>query len=519
MQTGEGKTVTALLPAISYALSGRPVHVVTVNEYLARRDAEQLRPVYESLGLTVGIVESGQSHDMRRRAYSADVTYCTNKDLVFDYLRDRTAMRSAAAGQKSHLLLRGLSFALVDEADSVLIDEAQTPLILAGERPSEGQLPVFRAALELASTLIPGRHFRIVGARRQIELESNGRSVLDGMAYRFEGAWRSPDAREELLCQALSAVHLYQKDRHYIVLDGKVQIVDEYTGRVMPDRSWQYGLHQMIETKEGLTPTNQRDTLAQITYQRFFRRYVRLAGMSGTLREVDGEMLAVYGLRTTSVPTHAPSRRRCIGTTILPTVDQKWQEVALAARREAEAGRAVLIGTRSVAASEAISGILGANGVDHVVLNARQDKAEADAIGNAGLPGRITVATNMAGRGTDIHLSAEVTTRGGLHVILTEYHESARIDRQLIGRAGRQGDPGTFEIIASLDDEIFARFAPLATQVARGLYPFVPSPVVVLAPRYLAQSAAERKGRRTRREIVRNDQELDRSFFFSNQLQ
>lgn len=524
MQTGEGKTITALLPAVAYALSGRPVHVVTVNDYLARRDGERLRPVYEALGLSVGIVQSGQSVASRRDAYAADVTYCTNKDLVFDYLRDRLALRqtpSEAPGSDSRgkasaeRLLRGLSFAIVDEADSVLIDEAQTPLIIAGERPSDGSSASFATALDVASTLVEGRHFRISAAGRQIELEDRGRELLATVADRFEGVWRSPSASEELARHALSALHLYHRDRHYIVTNDKVQIVDEFTGRVMADRTWQYGLHQMIETKEGLVPSGQHDTLAQITYQRFFRRYVRLAGMSGTVREAAGELLAVYGLRLHVVPTHRPSRRRNLGTKISRTANEKWLEVALAAERETAVGRAVLIGTRSVAASEAVSAILTARGTSHVVLNARQDKAEAEAIGSAGAPGRITVATNMAGRGTDIHLSPEVAARGGLHVILTEFHESGRIDRQLIGRAGRQGDPGSFETIASLDDELFVRFAPVTTHVMAAGSRILPAVVAAFAPRTLAQAQAERRGRRVRRQVVRRDQDLDRSFFFS----
>lgn len=515
MQTGEGKTITALLPAVAYALTGRPVHVVTVNQYLAQRDAELTRPVFEALGLTVGTVLVDQSGEERRAAYAADVTYCTNKDLVFDYLRDRLNHRAASTTRPSQQLLRGLTFAIVDEADSILIDEAQTPLIIAAERPSPGMDQTFARVLDVVSHMHVGHHFRIVADGRRIELEVAARQILAGVSSCFEGPLRSPRALEELACQALSALHLFHRDRHYIVVDDKVQIVDEYTGRLMQDRTWQFGLHQMIEAKEGLLTSGQRETLAQITYQRFFRRYVRLAGMSGTLREVATELRAVYGLTTTIVPTHRPTRRRRTGRRMFRTSREKWEAVARAAEREALAGRAVLIGTRSVAASEAASQRLSEIGLAHVVLNARQDQAEAEAIRIAGTPGRVTVATNMAGRGTDIHLSADVAKRGGLHVILTEYHESERIDRQLVGRAGRQGDEGTFEEIVSLDDEIFMCFAPKASNLAAAASRLLPIRLVAEWPRIVAQSTAEAKGCRVRRQIVKSDQNSNRSLFFA----
>jgi len=515
MRTGEGKTITALLPAATYALSGRPVHVVTVNEYLASRDAEQLRPVYEALGLTVGVVESNQSSELRRRAYEADVTYCTNKDLVFDYLRDRLASRDRQAQQRHRMLLRGLAFAVVDEADSVLIDEAQTPLILAEERPASSEDAPYAAALTYAQALREGRDFHIRRPGNQIELTDAGQRRLSDGTCLFQGSWRAPAARAELITNALGALHLYQKDRHYIVSDGKVQIVDEFTGRVMADRTWQLGLHQLIETKEGLQPGGQRNTLAQITYQRFFRRYLRLAGMSGTVREVAGEIGVVYGPIVQKVPTHQKNRCRNMGLSMTSSMSAKWLAVADAAERVASTGRPVLVGTRSVAASEAIATLLAKRTTPHVVLNARQDKFEAEAIAQAGQAGRITVATNMAGRGTDIHLAKGVAGRGGLHVILTEYHESARIDRQLIGRAGRQGDPGSYQVIASFDDEIFGRFAPSATRLARIVHAVIPARFIALTLRYLAQSTAERAGRRLRRRIVQRDQQLDQTLLFS----
>jgi preprotein translocase subunit SecA len=285
----------------------------------------------------------------------------------------------------------------------------------------------------------------------------------------------------------------------------------------MPDRSWERGLHQLIEIKEGCEMSRHRESLAQITYQRYFRRYMRLSGMTGTAREVAGELCAVYGVRTHRIPTNRPSRRTSLGATFFRSAEDKWHAVVTAAERQAAAGRPVLIGTRSVAASEIVSSLLQERGSEHVVLNARQDHAEAEAVAAAGQAARITVATNMAGRGTDIVLGDGIAERGGLHVILTEFHESARIDRQLVGRAGRQGDPGSFEAIASLEDELFTRFAPRMTRsLATRFGQRIPARLGLVLRR-LAQAAAERYNGRIRRQVVRRDQELDRAFAFAGQ--
>lgn len=527
MATGEGKTLVTLLPAIAAGLAGVPVHVVTVNDYLARRDAEQLRPVYEALGLSVGLVQAGQPREERCAAYACDITYCTNKELVFDYLRDRIEYRkwTGAAGAeagltgswKRNMLLRGLHFCIVDEADSVLVDEARTPLIISAERDSNVSRARYTAAIEIARSMSEGEHYSIALEGRQVSLTPKGETAIAERLDSFEGVWRSKRAREELVTQAVTALELFHLDKHYIVADGKVQIVDEYTGRVMADRSWERGLHQLIELKEGCELSNERDSLAQITYQRFFRRYMVLSGMTGTAREVAGEMRAIYGLRTTRIPTNKPIQRRDLGVKLLATAAEKWEVVASAAQGVAAEGRPVLIGTRSVAASERIARLLDARGVPHVVLNARQDQAEAATVAQAGQTSRITVATNMAGRGTDILLGPGVGALGGLHVILTEFHESARIDRQLIGRAGRQGDPGSFEAITSLEDEIFVQFAPAATRLVASRKRADVHPRVSMLLARLAHRAAERYNSRIRRQIVSRDQELDKAFAFAGQ--
>jgi preprotein translocase subunit SecA len=534
MQTGEGKTLTAILPAVAAALMGRFVHIVTVNDYLARRDAELLRPVYDSLGLTVGLVEHDQNHEARRRAYACDITYCTNKELVFDYLRDRLALgarRSSArllidglfgttsAERSRHTMLRGLDFAIVDEADSVLIDEARTPLILSGtQEDADNDAGSYGVALDLARNLERGEHFHAAADERVIRLTERGERRLAELASSLGGLWSIRRAREELVQQALSALYLFRRDTQYIVSDGKVQIVDEYTGRVMPDRSWQHGLHQLIEAKEDCSITKRSNTLARITYQRFFRRYLHLCGMTGTAIETSGEMHATYGLRVVPIPTNRPMRRSDVGTRVFPTAKVKWQAVVESVLRETRKGRAVLIGTRSVDASEHVGCLLSASDLQPLILNARQDRQEAEIIAAAGQPGRVTVATNMAGRGTDILLHPSVREAGGLHVVLTEFHESRRIDRQLFGRAGRQGDPGSCEAIVAVDDELFGRFAGQRIfRMATMMLPQTKSVPVVIgrALRSYSQAAAERVHARARRTALADEDRFNRLLGFT----
>lgn len=527
MATGEGKTLTAAPAAVVAALSGQPVHVVTVNDYLAARDAEELQPLYDFFGLTVGVIDSDMEPEARRGAYACDITYISNKNLTFDYLRDRIALRQRRALPRRRLvemltgragaglMLRGLAFAIVDEADSVFIDEARTPLILSSAGDEAEAEALYATALALARGLVPRRHYDVDAMNRSITLTTAGKEALTARAEGLTGLWRIRRAREELAAQALSALHLFDHGRDYVLMDEKVQIVDEYTGRVMPDRSWQGGLHQLIEAKEGVPVTGRKETLARITYQRFFRRYLRLSGMTGTGMELSGEFRETYGLTTVRIPTHRRRRRRHLGTRYLRGSDARWQAVAARAAALAAAGRPVLIGTRSVEASERAAAGLAALGVAHVVLNARQDKAEAEIVAAAGRRGAVTVATNIAGRGTDIRLGPGVAERGGLHVILTEFHESARIDRQLYGRAGRQGDPGSTEAIVSLDDELFTRFAPRLAGLARRL----PLPALCHLLRRRAQARAEAEHAATRAEQTALDRQLERALAFAGPVE
>ncbi|WP_295846143.1 preprotein translocase subunit SecA [Tardiphaga sp.] len=475
MGTGEGKTLTVTLAAITAAFSGLPVHVVTVNDYLAVRDVESLGPLYAFFGLSVGSVTEGLKPDQRRTAYACDVTYCTNKELAFDYLRDILALGSRRGHLRfkaetlsdedravSGVVLRGLHFAIVDEADSVLVDEARTPLILSQSAAGDDQARIFKQALDVADKLGKRQDYLTWDSDSSITLTPDAIDRLGELGTSLGGVWKHKVYREELVTQALTALHLMRRDEHYIVRDGTVQIVDEYTGRVMADRFWTDGLHQMIELKEGCAMSGTRVTLARMTYQKFFRRYRRLSGLSGTAREIGAELWSVYRLAIAQIPPNRPSKRRMVAAVVAPNIKTKWQLIAAEAGALSARGVPVLIGTRSVATSNIASSHLAAVGLDHVVLNASQDIMEAEIIGNAGTAGRITIATNMAGRGTDIRLADDARANGGLHVIMTEIHDSKRIDRQLAGRCARQGDPGAFMPILSLHDPLLDALSPTA---------------------------------------------------------
>ena len=522
METGEGKTITATLAAAAAAFAGRAVHVITVNDYLAERDAESMGPVYRALGISVGCVKQGMDPDSRRAAYRCDVTYCSNKEIAFDYLRDRMvlggkpraiAMKMEAlsgAGVSRRLLLRGLQFAIVDEADSVLVDEARTPLILSAEARQNQEEVLHRQALALARQL-DDADFEI--RDNGIEIAEQGLDRLEELCGPLKGVWRGPRRREQLVRQALSALHQFQRDKHYLVRDGKVVIIDENTGRLMPDRSWEHGLHQLIEIKEGCEVTGRRETLARISYQRFFRRYVHLSGMTGTASEVATELWAVYRLRVATVPTNKPARRGRWADGIYGRTELKWRAVVERIRQLRAAGRPVLVGTRSVAASEELARALEEAQVPYRLLNARQDRDEAEIVARAGEPGCVTVATNMAGRGTDIKLAPGIAELGGLHVIATELNDSARIDRQLFGRCGRQGDPGSCEAILAIEEDLVDTYLPLAAERLRHLdrLPLALGKFVFAA----AQWRAERAHSRARRDLLDLDDYLGDVLAFS----
>ncbi len=530
METGEGKTLTATLPAATAALSGIPVHVVSVNDYLTERDAVSMRPLYEALGLRVGVVVEGMDTEDRILAYRADITYVTNKQLAFDFLRDRLTLAAGreelrlrfesvarSDSQASRLLLRGLGFAIVDEADSILIDEARTPLILSAAQDETEAGELYEQALEIARSLEADRDYRVLSAESRVALTEVGRARVADHAEALGGLWKGRRRREELVGQALLVLHVFLCDRQYLVRDGKIQVIDEYTGRVMADRAWGRGIQQMIEAKEEVPVTGVREPLARISYQRFFRRYLHLSGMTGTAAEVAGELRATYGLKFARVPTHKPRQRLDLGERVLPTIEEKWRFVVDRVGYLSGAGRPVLVGTHSVAASEEISRALDLRGHAHQVLTAKQDEGEAEIVARAGQRGCITVATNMAGRGTDIPLAEGVDSLGGLAVVLTERHDAARIDRQLAGRSGRQGDPGSFEAILSLEDAVVSTHGRgWLRRIAKGLKPgsWIARRIshwVVLR----AQRRAEHLHRRIRREVQQADREIADTLAFS----
>jgi preprotein translocase subunit SecA len=536
METGEGKTLTATLAASAVALAGGAVHIITVNDYLAQRDASWMAPIFQSLGLSVGVIHHGMQPEAKKQAYRADITYCTNKEVAFDYLRDRIVLWERPTpvrlrverlfgknSRVSRLLLRGLQFAIVDEADSVLIDEARTPLIISAE--GEGGHPpgVYKQAIEIARNLARKEEYSLSESEHHAELTKRGKDRVNAYDWMEVGLRASDEQKEELVRQALSALHLYQKDKQYLVKDGKIQIIDEYTGRLMADRSWERGLHQLIELKEGCEVTVRKETKARISYQRFFRRYLGLSGMTGTASEVGSELWSIYRLRVVTIPPNRAVIRRILPDRVFRSADEKWTAVVKRVIDLHAHDLPVLVGTRSVEASETVSGMMEEAGLPYRVLNARQDKEEAAIISEAGKARNITVATNMAGRGTDIRLDADVVNMGGLYVIATERHDSRRIDRQLFGRCARQGDPGTCEAFVSLEDELLTtylgrflqRIATVGLLISENLLgPWIGG--ILLRE---AQRKAERLHARARHDLLKMDEQMSDSLAFSGRLE
>jgi preprotein translocase subunit SecA len=479
LATGEGKTLCASMPVFLNALVGKGVHVTTVNDYLARRDAELMGPIYTSLGLTVGVLQQQMGEQDRQKAYRCDITYGTASEFGFDFLRDRLKA-AGAKGQESPFwapwqngafnatppdpyVQRGHHYALVDEADNIFIDEARTPLIIAG--PTRLATPeeetVYRWADALAQQMEPERHFSFDVKKQKLELTNEGQALARYSSPPSVGADSlAMDKIYERVEQALHAHIRFKRDQHYMIEKDKVVIIDESTGRRMPDRHWREGLHQAVEAKERVPVHFPSDHAAQITYQSYFRLYTKLAGMTGTAAQNWFELYRVYKLWVVCVPTNRPVIRETWPDRVFPNEDVKFDAVVQEVSQLRAQGRSVLIGTRSVEKSEALSKKLTAAGIEHDVLNARFHEMEAQIVALAGQKGRVMIATNMAGRGTDIKPEDSVLAAGGLHVLGTERHEAIRIDRQLAGRAGRQGDPGSAQFFMSLDDELLEGLGP-----------------------------------------------------------
>lgn len=483
MATGEGKTVTAIIPAAIDGWGGRGVHVHTVNDYLAGRDAEITAPAYKRLGLRVSSLDDGMKPPDRRAAYACDVTYGAEKQFIFDHLRDRLVSpvsprlagylleeltERLGAGWGKRVVQRGLHAAVVDEADSVLIDEAVTPAILSTQDPNAETSPEHEVAAQIAKSLAEDADYRVDHRVRRVFLTDAGRDRLGEMAAGLPAFWSGPRRREELVLTALTALKLYVRGDDYIVGEEGVQLIDRSTGRILEGREWQHGLHQAVEAKEGLTASGAKNVSARTSYRRFFQLYERLSGMSGTLWEVRDEVWSGYRLAVERVPTHRPVVRVHARDRVYLDEEAKFAAVAERVREHHEQGRPVLVGTRSVLSSEKLSEMLRARGIEHRVLNAEREREEAEIVAGAGKVGAVTVATNMAGRGTDIKLEPRSRELGGLVVIATERHAERRVDRQLFGRSGRQGDPGLAETYVAMDDDLMVRAgAPVLKWIAR----------------------------------------------------
>ena len=532
MATGEGKTLTACLPAVLAGWSRRPCQVITVNDYLASRDAQSMAPLYKFCSLNVGCVLSEMQPEERRENYKQGVVYVTSKEILADYLRDRLKLegrdkscrlllerlKSPALSCGQELVMRGLHTAIVDEADSVLIDEAVTPLIISMPTKNEIVKEVIPCIQKVAQNLAKGTDYSTDEKYKQIHLTSKGQQKIEGCKQDIPGIWRGTARCEELVQQSLSAREFYHCEQQYVIQEGKVVIVDEFTGRLMPSRSWSHGLHQMIEAKEGLEFSDPTETLARLSFQRFFRLFYKLSGMTGTAREAAGEFWQIFSLPTVFIPTNKPCIRKEYADKFFKSTQHKWQAILKEIEQVHQSGRPILVGTRSVDASEYLARKLAEKGLDCQVLNAVRHEQEAGIVARAGEYGRITIATNMAGRGTDIKLGTGVAKLGGLHVIATGRHESQRIDRQLFGRCARQGDAGSSRAFVSLEDEVVRRFLPQSVRksLAGAITSQLPGSRVTAKKAYqLAQKSAQRQAAQRRKLVLRNDLWFEKALSFS----
>lgn len=531
MATGEGKTLTAGLTGVLAGWTKRPCHIVTVNDYLVERDAAWLTPLYHFCAVRVGCVTAAMEAPDRQKGYGCDVTYATSKELLADFLRDRLRLGTLAhptrrlvrrlldpRAAQDGIVMRGLHTAIVDEADSLLIDEAVTPLIISATHKNQVLIEAGLVAEQIAATLESVADYQTNLRYREIELTEAGRRKLQERAGHLPGLWRGTDRRQELIRQALVAREFYLRDKHYIIVDGKIVIVDEFTGRPMPQRTWREGMHQAIEAKEGLPISHPSETIARLSFQRFFRSFHRLSGMTGTAREAAGEFWQVYRLPVITIATNRPCIRQQWSDRYFRTEEEKWQAIVDEITRLHATGRPLLVGTRSVLASERLASMLSERKLEFKVLNATRLKEEAEIIAMAGEPGRITIATNMAGRGTDIKLGHDVAAVGGLHVITTERHESGRVDRQFFGRAARQGDPGSAQAFVSTEDELIRRHLPrLAYRILdRSVQARMPGRQQVARAAFaLAQRRAQNLAFKQRRAVLRADTWLEESLSFA----
>jgi preprotein translocase subunit SecA len=532
MATGEGKTLTAGLAGVLAGWTKRPCHIVTVNDYLVARDSDWLRALYSFCGVRVGHVIAQMNPTERQKGYGCDVTYTTSKELLADFLRDKLRMSELRhptrrlirqmlmphAAARDGLVLRGLHTAIVDEADSVLIDEAVTPLIIS----STHENAILKEAAEMAARLVSDLQrdvdYRLNTRYREIEITDSGKKKLTESCSILPGLWRGSERPFELLKQALVAQEFFLLGKQYIIDKDKVVIVDEFTGRPMAQRTWKQGLHQAIEAKEKVPISDPSETIARLSFQRFFRCFHKLSGMTGTAQEAAGEFWQTYRLPVVRIPTNKPCVRKQFPDQIFTDDASKWAAIVEEVARLHATGQPILVGTRSVTASEHLAQLLTARGLAFKLLNASRLSEEAQIITLAGEKSHITIATNMAGRGTDIKLGHGVAAVGGLHVLATERHESGRVDRQLFGRSARQGDPGSAQAFVSAQDELIRRYlpGPLHGWLVRLMKAGVPPRELMAKKAFnLAQRQAQKQAAKQRRAVLRADSWLEESLSFA----
>ncbi len=530
MQTGEGKTLTATLPLYLHSLAGKGAHLATVNDYLANRDAQWMRPLYEMLGVSVGIVQTPDDQPSRRKSYAASITYGTAKEFGFDFLRDRLLMRAqnrletemlgdggGGFGQAGDsIVMRGMHFCLVDEADSILIDEARTPLIIGSieDNVRDQIVQTYRWAAEVAPLFIQDDHYYIDDDTKRYELTARGRQKVRSLPKMDLVRTIGLVDLYEFVERAIKVHREFILNRQYVVRPGErgapeIVIVDEFTGRLAEGRKWRDGIHQAIEAKEGLEISVPTGQAARITIQDLFLRYPHLAGMTGTAANSAPELKKIYRTPVFRVPTNRPPQRQRLPDRVYGTAEEKFRGIVREVIEIHATGRPILVGTRSIDKSEILSRMLDEAGIAHEVLNANKVAEEAEIVSRAGLHGKVTVATNMAGRGTDIKLDGEIERLGGMHVICTELHDAARIDRQLIGRCGRQGDRGSYRQYLSLDDEILKNgFGPEKSEKLKAKGLATPGEMDRYAPLFAkAQSKVERKHFRDRMVLLHHEKE------------
>lgn len=484
MQTGEGKSLAILLAAGTAALLGLPVHVITANDYLAQRDAGHAADIFKHLNISVGVITANLEFENRHTEYKKDIVFSTARELIFDYLRDSVskptktntlhgiAQKLTTQQTSNTQVLRGLSFAIIDEADSILLDEATTPFVISAMGKQKFTPDHYQFAMDLAIGLTETEHFQIQKNHRKISLTKKGHLEIESQNKHPVGLWQVYRFRAYLVEQALSALHLFNLDQEYLIKDGEIVIVDMVTGRIADGRKWSQGIHQLIELKEGLEITDDQEQVIKMTYQEFFPRYLKLGGTSGTLSEDHSELNHSYGLPVVKIPLRLASQRKNLAEKLFLTREAKWENIVTSIQNNLDGMRPVLVTVGSVEDADFLSAQLKHLNIKHVTLNARQNAEEAKIISAAGLTKSVTIATNIAGRGTDIKLSDKSLKTGGLHIVRCHLNHSRRIDRQVNGRCARNGQPGTVETILAIDDPLTALYTPnWIIAVLRGVYP------------------------------------------------